>query len=111
LKYAMRKSAYYEQFLGDSSFRTRNLDKAKAELVKALKDEFKEELIEDAANRFVAAVTTNEEDEENEGGDTVEMDAGTEKQKKRAVAPWVTEEIRVLCGIIQQVKEEGLSAD
>lgn len=110
LKHAMRKSDYYKKFFGDPSFRTRKLGRSKAELLKTLKDEFEKDLIEDAADRFVAAAAL---EEENDGGEEADAEKTEEeaKEEKRAVAPWVTEEIRVLCRAIKEVKEEGLSED
>jgi CRISPR system Cascade subunit CasC len=111
LKHAMRKSDYYRQFLGDPSFRTRKLGKSKAELLKTLKDEFEKDLIEDAADRFVAATALEEENGGGEEADAEEAEGEEAKEEKRAVAPWVKEEIRVLCRIIKEAKKEGLSED
>ncbi len=112
LKRAMRTSDYYTLKFGKSSMRTRSLEKAKGLLVESLKDEFNKELVEEAANRFVKASVAADE-EEIDGGEIVaeqeEIVAGD--SKKLAVAPWVIEEIRVLCRVIGEVKKEGLSSE
>src|SRR5574340_101709 len=109
LKRAMRTSDYYLQYLGNPSSRTRSLEKAKELLVEELKTEFSKELVEEAANRFVAVAAAEEEEEGNvENEDTDWKEAATDP-KKLAVAPWVIEEIRVLCRIINEVKKEGLT--
>lgn len=111
LKRAIRTSDYYAQHFGIRSSRTRNLEKAKGLLVEKLKDEFNKELIEEAANRFVAvAVAAEEGDGEGQNEDT-EQEVASGDSKKLAVAPWVVEEIRVLCRIINDVKKEGLTPD
>ena len=112
LKRALRTSDYYILNLGKSSTRTRNLEKAKGLLVESLKNEFSKELIEEAANRFVkASVAVEEEDGEGTENSGDLEDGVSSNTKKLAVAPWVTEEIRVLCRIIDEVKKEGLSND
>jgi CRISPR system Cascade subunit CasC len=81
-------------------------------LVELLKDEFSKELVEEAANRFVkASVAAEEEDGEGAESSGDQEDSVSSDTKKLAVAPWVTEEIRVLCRIIDEVKKEGLSSD
>lgn len=109
LKRAMRTSDYYNKHLGEPSFRTRDLARAKVELFEALKDDFDRDLIYEAANRFVAAASVSDEEDEDQSGHTVAEDEDTtEPREKLAVAPWVKEEIKVLCSIIQDVKNEGL---
>lgn len=114
LKRAMRRPPegspnYWTQHLGDPSFRTRSLEKAKEELVKALGGEFDRELIEEAGNRFVKTAKSTDEEE---GGDSDAADAeGKEVEKKLAVAPWVNNEIREICRVLKEVKAEGLTAE
>jgi len=112
LKRAIRTSDYYMLNLGKSSIRTRELDKAKELLVESLKDEFAKELVEEAASRFVKASVAAEEEEGEAGeSETDQEGSSTGDGKNLAVAPWVTEEIRVICRIIAEVKNEGLSSD
>jgi CRISPR system Cascade subunit CasC len=109
LKRAMRTSDYYSKHLGKPSFRTRDLDRAKDELFEALKDDFDRALVEEAANRFVATASVSDEEDEDQSGHDVSEDKNTtEPRKKLAVAPWVKEEIKVLCSIIHDVKKEGI---
>jgi CRISPR system Cascade subunit CasC len=110
LKRAIRMSNYYSSHLGKPSFRTRDLEKAKQELFEALdKKGYDRALIAEAANRFVAAASVSDEEDGNqERQDTSEDKDTTEAKKKLAVAPWATEEIRILCDIIRDVKGEGL---
>ncbi|QSA96790.1 type I-E CRISPR-associated protein Cas7/Cse4/CasC [Methylococcus sp. EFPC2] len=119
LKRAMRRPPetglnYWAEHLGDPSFRTRSLEKAKAELIAALGGEFDRELIEEAATRFVRTVKSLED----AGGDAEEApaaandeaaDDGKEAEKQLAVAPWVNNEIREICRILKEVKAQGLS--
>lgn len=110
LKRSIRTSDYYALNFGKPSMRTRNLEKAKATLVDSLKDEFDRELVEEAAHRFVrsSVAAGNEETDTNES-ETDPEEASSGDAKKLAVAPWITEEIRVLCRIISEVKNEGLT--
>lgn len=106
LKRAMRTSDYYRCHLGIPSFRTRNLERAKSTLIEDLRDEFDEELIRDAATRFVSEQQeTADEDSDGES----EVDDTASDTKKRPVAPWVVSEIREICRAIRDVREEGLS--
>ena len=118
LKRAMRRPPetgrnYWAEHLGDPSFRTRSLEKAKAELVEALGDEFDQNLIEEAATRFVRTVKSAED----AGGETEETatagdeaaEEGKVTEKQLAVAPWVNNEIREICRILKEVKAQGLS--
>ncbi len=109
IKQAMRQSDYYKNNLGKPSFRTRDLALAIEKLIESLKGEFDKELIQEAANRFVSApLTIGEEDAEQSSQDAPEQEDVKEKKKKLAVAPWVAEEIKVICQIIRDVKKEGL---
>jgi CRISPR system Cascade subunit CasC len=119
LKRAMRRPPehglnYWAEYLGEPSFRTRNLEKAKAELVKALGGEFERELIEEAANRFVKSAKLAD-DASGEIGEASSSEAPQEDtketEKKLAVAPWVNNEIREICRVLKEVKAQGLSED
>ncbi|MGD9975919.1 MAG: type I-E CRISPR-associated protein Cas7/Cse4/CasC [Desulfatirhabdiaceae bacterium] len=110
LKRAMRINDYYTRNFGKPSIRTRSLEKMKALLIDALQDEFEEEIVEEAANRFVKAATTESDDGGNESETERENDAAG-NPNNFAVAPWVTEEIRVICRIIADVKKEGLTTE
>ncbi len=118
LKRAMRRPPeaernYWAEHLGDPSFRTRSLEKAKSELVAALGGEFDRDLIEEAATRFVRTVKSAED----ASTDTEEVSAASEEaaedgkraEKQLAVAPWVKNEIREICRILKEVKAQGLS--
>lgn len=120
LKRAMRRPPetaphYWVEHLGDPSFRTRSLEKAKAELILALGDEFDPKLIEEAATRFVRTVKSAED----AGGDAEEAPAASEEaaddskeaEKQLAVAPWVNNEIRQICRILKEIKAQGLGED
>jgi len=112
LKRAMRTSEYYTLNFGKASIRTRKLEKAKAVLCDSLKDEFDKELVEEAANRFVkASVETGEEGVETTENEADLEEAASGDSKGLAVAPWITEEIRVLCRLISEVRKEGLTAE
>lgn len=109
LKRAMRKSAYYLSNLGTPSFRTRNLEKAKEELVRALEDDFDRNLIEEAAVRFVSDIDlATDEGAADTEYEADELEVGDDG-KKRAVAPWVAQEIREICQLIRQVRNEGFT--
>lgn len=106
LKRAMRMSDYYLANLGVPSFRTRDLEKAKAELIELLGKEFDHGLIQEAAIRFVTDSKDVGDDGEEEADDVASDD---EDKKKRAVAPWVVDEIREICRVISTVRKEGLT--
>jgi len=103
-------SNYYKTYIGKHSFRTRDLDLAKQQLYEALgKEGYDRSLIEEAANRFVAAAPVpDEKDEDQITQDVQEDDQDAETKKKLAVAPWVVGEIKVLCDAIRDVKTESL---
>ncbi|MGK2915906.1 MAG: type I-E CRISPR-associated protein Cas7/Cse4/CasC [Porticoccaceae bacterium] len=102
LKRAMRFSDYYEVHLGAASTRTRQLEKLIPIFTEALKDEFEPALIAKTMELFVRAKASDDDatetEDQEEGADS---DAGA--NKKLAVAPWSIEEIRVLCGIVNEV--------
>lgn len=106
LKRAMRKSDYYRQHLGEASIRSRNLDLLKAEFLAQLNGEFDEELVIEALERFSKTKSSDESDEE-------QIDEESEKtpEKKLAVAPWIKEEFKVICRVVKEAREEGLTAE
>lgn len=106
LKRTMRTSDYYAIHLGSPSFRTRDLERAKEELVESLGQDFPPPLIHEAALRFVSDAKDIGEDSDDEADDET---AETGDKKKRAVAPWVVGEIREICQAIRAVREEGLT--
>lgn len=113
LKRAMRKSDYYAAQLGEPSIRTNKLERIKARLIEELRDEFDETLISETVERFVKA-SLGADEEENEDGNAEGTIEGTEekdieKTKKLAVAPWVSDEIRALCRIVDGIKRAGFA--
>jgi CRISPR system Cascade subunit CasC len=107
LKRAMRFSPYYFEHLGRPSIRTRSLEKVTEELLKALRDDFDEEVIRLAAEKFVRS-SKKQDEREAEDNDS---EGGEAKEKGLAVAPWITEEIRVICEAITKAKREGLTEE
>jgi len=108
LKRAVRMSDSYKTHIGKPSFRTRDLELAKQQVFEALEKEgYDRSLIEEAANRFVAAATAPDEEDDDQSTQDVQAE-DVETKKKLAVAPWVVEEIKVLCDVIRDVKFEGL---
>jgi len=103
LKRTMRKSDYYAENLGEESSRSRHLALLKDEFLAKLKSEYEEAIIQEALERFVKA--KSKDDSEADNAD--ESDNSTEK--KLAVAPWITEEFKILCQTVQEVRNEGLS--
>ncbi len=102
LKHWMRKSSYYESHFGPASIRTRELEKLIPLFVEQLRDEFDPGLIAKTMELFVRAKAADDESEEtDEQEDSASDDSG--KSKKLAVAPWALEEIKVLCGIVNDV--------
>jgi CRISPR system Cascade subunit CasC len=111
LKRAMRKSDYYLANLGKPSERTRSLELLKERFTEALK-EFEPAIIGEAIDRFAKTAVSEQETDETDDSLTEEDGEGEEKKpasKKIAVAPWVQNEIRILCEIIRDIKQEGLS--
>lgn len=99
LKRSMRVSDYYESHFGAASTRTRELEKLIPLFVEKLGDEFNPLLIAKTMELFVRTkVADDETDDADEQEDGVGGDSG--KSKKLAVAPWSIDEIRVLCGIV-----------
>ena len=107
LKRTMRKSVYYEKHLGDPSIRSRNFGLLKDKFLEELKDEFEDSIIQEALERFVKAEVAAEDNEENQ----VDVEIETKPDKKLAVAPWIMEEIKVLCRLVKEVHEAGLSPE
>jgi len=96
----MRKSPYYEQYLGESSIRSRDLGLLREEFLKELRGEFTEEVIQEALERFVKTRETEEENDDDQADEDREDKTG----KKLAVAPWIKEEFKLLCGVVKEVK-------
>jgi CRISPR system Cascade subunit CasC len=105
LKRAMRFSAYYQQHFG-RSIRTRDLERVTEELLKALGARFDTDTIRLAAAKFVKsdATTVGDTDEDPEEG-------APAQEKGLAVAPWVVDEIAVICEAIQEAHRLGLTEE
>lgn len=99
LKRTMRKSTYYEKFLGVASIRSRDLGLLKEEFLKDLNDEFTEHVILESLERFVKTQATQEESDDEK------------PDKKIAVAPWIKEEFKILCRVVNEVKAAGLTVE
>jgi CRISPR system Cascade subunit CasC len=121
LKREMRKprlaeyaNNYWRQHLGEPSIRTRDLNKLKENFIKELGDEFGSDFVTEAIERFVktsksASVEVEEDTADEQGGEAGEKSDSKKIDKKVAVAPWVTNEIREICRVIKTVKDEGLT--
>ena len=109
LKRAMRKSPYYFQHFGEASIRSRDLELLKNEFLKdeILKKEFTEEIIQEALERFVKAQAASDESDE----DQAEEDGKSKSDKKLAVAPWIKNEFKVICRVIKEVRDAGLTTE
>jgi CRISPR system Cascade subunit CasC len=114
LKRAMRTNDYFKNNLGSPSVRSRNLDLLKERFVAELKNDFDVAIIRETIERFAKSKSTEQEGD-NEESEVIEEADSTEEtmqvSKKIAVAPWVIDEIKALCGILVKVKKEGLSAE
>lgn len=121
LKREMRKprieehtNSYWKQNLGEPSIRTRDLSKLNEKFITALGDEFEPAFVTEAIDRFVKTTKSATNDTEDDAADEEAVES-TEKtdtkkaDKKIAVAPWVTNEIREICCVIKAVKDEGIS--
>lgn len=107
LKRTMRISEYYSLNLGEASIRSRNLVLLKDEFGKELKGEFDEKIIQEAAERFVKTKATaggNDDDQATE-------EADDKPDKKLAVAPWIKDEFKILCQVVKDVREAGLTTE
>lgn len=105
LKRALRKSEYYKSNLGEASIRTRRLDLLKDKFLKddTIKSEFDDAIIQEALERFVKTQVANEENEDELSDEEKKI------EKKLAVAPWIREEFKVLCKIVKDVRDAGLT--
>ncbi len=112
LKRAMRKSSYYLTNLGAPSIRTRSLELLKQEFIEELKNKFDASVIAEAIDRFAKTSVSSQKDDEQEEEVAEELETAEKSKtasKKIAVAPWVKDEISIICGIVGQTKKEGLS--
>ncbi len=107
LKRAIRNSGYYKEHLGQPSNRSRNLDKLKKRFGELLGAEYPPEIINTTVERFVKSTVQDTDESDQEEG--LENDGS--KKQKIAVAPWIAEEIRFLCGIVQKTIHQGLTED
>lgn len=105
LKRSMRFNPYYEANFG-RSIRTRNLEKVTEEFLKSFANRFSEDVVRLAAAKFVKSDVVASVEGEEGGEDTTQAE-----EKGLAVAPWVVDEIAVICEAIQEVHEVGLSDD
>ncbi|MDD4072738.1 MAG: type I-E CRISPR-associated protein Cas7/Cse4/CasC [Victivallales bacterium] len=108
LKRSIRKSPYYKTHLGETSIRSRNLLLLQNKFVEDLLCEFDEQTIQEAVTRFVTTKDVVDDNDE----DQVE-EAGTEEnpKKKIAVAPWVKDEFKIICRIVKEIRDEGLTEE
>ncbi len=106
-KRTMRTSDYYKLNLGEASIHSRNLGLLKDEFLqdKELKNEFPEEIIQEALERFVKTQVTADEID----GDQTDEDSESQPDKKLAVAPWIKEEFKILCHAVKGVQNVGLT--
>ncbi|MDY6973155.1 MAG: type I-E CRISPR-associated protein Cas7/Cse4/CasC [Thermodesulfobacteriota bacterium] len=105
LKRTMRKCDYYAKNIGEASIRSRDLKLLKNEFLNKLNGEFEEAIIQEAIERFVKA--GSQDDSEDQNLDTTDDTT----VKKLAVAPWIKEEFRILCKIVKDTRDGGLSED
>jgi len=97
--------------LGKPSDRTRSLELLKQQFTEEIK-EFEPRIIGEAIDRFAKTSISEQEAEEPDDELMEETDAPTDKKlasKKTAVAPWVKDEVRIICEIVRDVKKAGLS--
>lgn len=107
LKRAIRKSDYYRQHLGEVSIRSRDLELLKDEFLRILGDDFEEVTIKEALERFAKTKSSGDEDDDTQE----EGDSEKGNVKKIAVAPWIKDEFKVLCQIVKEVRDAGLSSE
>lgn len=107
LKRAIRNSDYYREHLGEASTRTRSLEKLKIKFSEELKNEFPVEIVHECVDRFVRAKAS--EEIEGEESEVEAANSSGKKENRIAVAPWVLNEIRELCAILGEIKEQGLN--
>lgn len=89
LKRSMRKSTYYEENIGQSSIRTKNVAELNQCAIKYLSGRYDAELISYAIGLISGKDLTDE------------------GAKDDAVAPWAMEEIAWFCDEIKQIREAG----
>ena len=112
LKRTMRTSDYYKQHLGEASTRSKHLNLLNEEFKNKLKEEYDENIIREALDRFVKSKVKDENDEDAGEGDEEPLEKSKESsEKKLAVAPWITEEIKIICKLVKEVRDEGLTDD
>lgn len=92
LKRSLRKSAYYQQHLGESSIRTRQLGQLKEHFIAELSETFSAELIEKAIQLISGK----------------ELPKGDDKWIGDAVAPWVLSEFSWFCQKISETEETDI---
>jgi CRISPR system Cascade subunit CasC len=107
LKRAIRKSDYYRQHLGDASIRSRDLELLKDEFLRQLGDDFEEVIIKEALERFAKTKSSGDDDDDT----PEEGDSEKSTVKKIAVAPWIKDEFKVLCQIVKDVRDAGLTTE
>jgi len=104
MKHTIRQSAHYRKYLGEPSTRTRELEDLEKLFSEELKNEYEENIVIEAMERFVKeSLKETEEDETDE--------ISEERESKLAVAPWIRAEIRVICDIITSIKKVGLNEE
>jgi CRISPR system Cascade subunit CasC len=89
----MRKSPYYEQYLGAASIRTKHLGALKEKFIECLSGRFDTDII----NKSMALLVSKDKDFKTEV--PIEGDA---------VAPWAIEEMAWFCGQVKKGIEQGL---
>jgi len=112
LKRAMRRSSYYLIELGTPSVRSRSIELLRQHFIDELKKEFDPNVVIEAIDRFVKTAPSGQENGEQDVTGEVEAESYEETKsgsKKIAVAPWVKDEVRIICEIVQKMKIEGLS--
>lgn len=106
LKRTIRKSDYYREKLGETSIRSRDLALLKDEFMECLKDEFDEITIKEAIERFAKTKASDENED-----DLAEEETETVTDKKIAVAPWIKDEFKIICQLVKEAREEGVSLE
>ena len=107
LKRTIRKSPYYTKHLGEESIRSKHLNKLQEEFQAELGEEYSEDIIREALDRFVKSKAKEKNGTDVEESQTEETDESSEK--KLAVAPWVKDEFKVICKVVREVREAGLT--
>ena len=104
LKRTMRTSEYYKLNLGEPSIRTHHLNLLKDVFMKdeELKREFKDTIVQEALERFIKTQVTMDKDDD---------DSASKADKKLAVAPWIKEEFKILCRVVKEIKDAGLTPE